>query len=46
MKVKPLTLIHTENIKPWHTEPVRNKLTDHSFDDVYAEYKRIVGGDT
>ncbi|MBR2650970.1 MAG: glycosyltransferase family 8 protein [Clostridia bacterium] len=31
----------TENIKPWQPELVHTKLGDHSFDDIFEEYREL-----
>ena len=42
MTIKWFPYFHTETVKPWQPELVKNKLGDHSFDDIYDEYQRIV----
>ena len=42
MTIRWFPYFHTESIKPWQPELIREKLLDHSFDDIFSEYEAIM----
>ena len=41
MTIKWFPYFHTETVKPWQPELIRDKLGDVGYEDIYAEYERI-----
>lgn len=40
-RIKWLPFFHTQNVKQWHVDDVKNKYKIHQYDDIYDEYFKI-----